>query len=84
MLLSCYNLNAQAPPLPHPPHPDPSAVISRAVRTDVPLPDSVTEEELRLHAAEVELREMRDRVRHFEQALRAAGLVLQPYLGNGR
>ena len=36
-----------------------------------PLPDSVTEEELRLHAAEVELREMRDRVQHFEQALRA-------------
>jgi hypothetical protein len=58
---------------------------SRVVRTDVPLPDTVTEEELRLHAAEVELRQMRDRIRHLEQALRAAGRVLQPYLaGTGR
>ena len=65
-------------------HPDPSnslAVKSRTVRTDVPLPDSVTEEELRLHAAE----ELRDRVGHLERALKAAGQVLQPYLGgNGR
>jgi hypothetical protein len=45
----------------------------------------VTEEELLLHAAEVELRQMRDRVRHLEQALRTAGRVLQPYLtGIGR
>ena len=65
------------------PVPDPHATISRVIRTDVPLPDTVTEEELRLHAAEVELRQMRDRVRHLEQALRAAGRVLQPYLANG-
>ena len=66
--------------------PTPSAtdVISRTVRTDVPLPDSVTEEELRLHAAEVELRAMRDRVRNLEQALRAAGRVLAPYSGGSR
>jgi hypothetical protein len=65
--------------------PTPSTnVVDRVIRTDVPLPDSVTEEALQLHAAEVELRQMRDRVRHLEQALRAAGRVLQPYLGNGR
>ena len=60
-------------------------VISRTVRTDVPLPDSVTEEELRLHAAEVELRAMRDRVRHLEQALHCVAKVVKPYAGgNGR
>lgn len=67
--------------------PTPSAtdVISRTVRTDVPLPDSVTEEELRLHAAEVELRAMRDRVRHLEQALHCVAKVVKPYAGgNGR
>jgi hypothetical protein len=64
---------------------DASAAISRTIRTDVELPDSVTEETLQLHAAEAELRQMRDRVRHLEQALRTAGRVLQPYLaGNGR
>jgi hypothetical protein len=67
------------------PTPDPLAVISRVVRTDVELPDSVTEEALQLHAAEAELREARARVRHLEQALKTAGRVLQPYLaGNGR
>jgi hypothetical protein len=65
--------------------PDASAAISRTVRTDVPLPDDITEEQLRAHGLEVELRVMRDRVRHLEQVLRAAGRVLQPYLaGNGR
>ena len=64
--------------------PSQTDVIARVVRTDVELPDTVTEEELRPHAAEVELRQMRDRVRHLEQALRAAGRVLQPYLGGGR
>jgi hypothetical protein len=29
--------------MPHPPHPDPSAVISRVIRTDVPLPDDITD-----------------------------------------
>jgi hypothetical protein len=63
---------------------DASAVISRTIRDDRPLPQEVTETDLRAHAAEVELRAMRDRVRHLEQALRAAGRVLQPYLaGNG-
>ena len=56
-------------------------MIARVVRTDVELPDTVTEEELRLHAAEVELRQMRGRVRHLEQALRTAGKVLAPYMG---
>jgi hypothetical protein len=65
--------------------PSQTDVIARVIRTDVELPDTVTEEELRQHAAEVELRQMRDRIRHLEQALRAAGRVLQPYLaGNGR
>jgi hypothetical protein len=65
--------------------PSQTDVIARVIRTDVELPDAVTEEELRQHAAEVELRQMRDRIRHLEQALRAAGRVLQPYLaGNGR
>jgi hypothetical protein len=64
--------------------PSQTDVIARVIRTDVELPDTVTEEELRQHAAEVELRQMRDR-RHLEQALRTAGRVLQPYLaGNGR
>jgi hypothetical protein len=46
--------------------PSQTDVIARVVRTDVELPDTVTEEELRPHAAEVELRQMRDRVRHLE------------------
>jgi hypothetical protein len=38
-----------------------------------------------LRAAETELRQMRDRVKHLEQALRTAGRALQPYLaGTGR
>jgi hypothetical protein len=64
--------------------PSATEAISRTIRTDAPLPDSVTEEELRLHAAEVELRPMRDRVRNLEQALRAAGRVLAPYSGGSR
>ena len=56
--------------------PSQTDVIARVIRTDVELPDTVTEEELRLHAAEVELRQMRDRVRQLEQALRTAGKVL--------
>jgi hypothetical protein len=53
--------------------PSQTDVIARVIRTDVELPDTVTEEELRQHAAEVELRQMRDRIRHLEQALRTAG-----------
>ena len=65
--------------------PSQTDVIARVIRTDVELPDTVTEEELRQHAAEVELRQMRDRIRHLEQALRTAGRVLQPCLaGKGR
>jgi hypothetical protein len=64
------------------PTPDSSAIISRVVRTDVSLPDDITEVELRQYALETELRQMRDRVRHVEQALRAAGL--QPYLAAGQ
>ena len=65
--------------------PSATEAISRTIRTDVPLPDSVTEEELRLHAAEVELRAMRDRVRHLEQALHCVAKVVKPYAGgNGR
>jgi hypothetical protein len=71
--------------MPHPPHPDPSAIISRVVRTDVELPADITEEQLRTHGLEVELRHAQDRIRHLEQALKTAGRVLQPYLaGNGR
>ena len=63
----------------------PSATIARTVRTDVPLPDDIGEVELKQYALETELRQMRDRVRHLEQALRTAGRVLQPYLaGSGR
>ena len=42
--------------------PSQTDVIARVIRTDVELPDTVTEEELRQHAAEVELRQMRDRI----------------------
>ena len=67
------------------PLPSPSADISRTIRGDVPLPESVTVTDLQAHALEAELRQMRDRVRHLESALRAAGRVLQPYLaGNSR
>jgi hypothetical protein len=48
-----------------------------------PLPEEVTETDLRAHAAEVELRVMRDRVRHLEQALRTAGKVLAPSVNGG-
>jgi hypothetical protein len=65
-------------------YPNPDDLIRRCIRTDVPLPETVTETDLHAHALEVELRAMRDRVRHLEQALRTAGRVLQPYLGNGR
>jgi hypothetical protein len=60
------------------PHPSPSEVI----RSDREPPDDISEAECRL---ERELREAQARIRHLEQALKAAGRVLQPYLaGNGR
>jgi hypothetical protein len=63
---------------------NPPNVIRRVIRTDTPLPETVTETDLQAHALETELRAMRDRMRHLEQDLRAAGRVLQPYLaGNG-
>jgi hypothetical protein len=40
--------------------------------------------DLQLLEARRELQQARDRMRHLEQALRTAGRVLQPYLGNGR
>ena len=68
----------------HPPHPDPLAIIGRAVRTDAPLDDSVDETDLRLHAAEREVQRMRDTVKHLEGALRCVATVVKPYAGNGR
>jgi hypothetical protein len=44
----------------------------------------LTTGDLQLLEARRELQQARDRMRHLEQALRAAGRVLQPYLGNGR
>jgi hypothetical protein len=43
-------------------YPNPDDLIRRAIRTDVPLPESVTETDLQAHALEVELRQMRDRI----------------------
>jgi hypothetical protein len=60
---------------------DSFAIISRTVRSDTELPPDVSEEALHLFEAQRELRAMRDRVRHLEQALRAAGRVLAPYAG---
>ena len=82
-ILTSIARRAAEAPLPSRPPADPLADIGRTIRNDVPLPESVTETDLRAHAAEVELRAMRDRVKHLEQALRAAGRVLQPYLGGG-
>ena len=42
-------------------YPNPNNLIRRAIRTDVPLPESVTETDLAAHALEAELRAMRDR-----------------------
>jgi hypothetical protein len=62
-------------------HPDPLAAISRAIRTDVPLPDDISEEHLHVHALESELRRLRDTVRHLEGALRCVAKVVKPYAG---
>jgi hypothetical protein len=62
-------------------------IVARVVRGDEPLPDSVTEEELRLHAAEVELRQLRAKVRTLEGVVRTCTRVLAPYVagtGTGR
>ena len=45
----------------HPPHPDPSAIISRTIRTDVELPEDISEVELVQYRLERELRDARDR-----------------------
>jgi hypothetical protein len=67
------------------PTPTASDLISSTVRGDQPLPQEVTETDLAAHAAAVELREARARIRHLEQGLRTAGKVLAPYMGgNGR
>jgi hypothetical protein len=49
---------------------DSSAIIGRTIRTDVELPDDISEVELRQYALETELR--------------AAGRVLAPYLAGSR
>jgi hypothetical protein len=57
---------------------------ARVVRTDVELPDTVTEEELRLHAAEVELRQLRAEVQALRGAIKTSVGVLRPYTPDGR
>jgi hypothetical protein len=66
------------------PTPDPStAVISRAVRTDVELPEDISEIELKQYALETELRQLRAEVQALRGAIRTTAKVLAPYAGNG-
>jgi hypothetical protein len=63
--------------------PDPT--LSDVLRAAHPSVPDVSEEALRPHEVQVELQQLRARVQALEQAIRAAGRVLQPYLaGNGR
>ena len=66
------------------PTPDPStAVISSAVRTDVELPEDISEIELKQYALETELRQLRAEVQALRGAIRTTAKVLAPYAGNG-
>ena len=51
-------------------HPDSSAIISRTVRTDVPLDPDISEVELRQYALETELRQAQARIRALEGAIK--------------
>jgi hypothetical protein len=64
-------------------HPDSSAIISRTVRTDVPLDPDISEVELRQYALETELRQAQARIRALEGAIKTTARVLAPYAGNG-
>jgi hypothetical protein len=65
--------------------PSPSAVLDAgrrgSGRVDV---SDFSVAELQLLEARRELQQARARLKHLEQALRVAGRVLSPYLGNGR
>jgi hypothetical protein len=65
--------------------PSPTADLDAARRgnTTVPIAD-LSAGDLQVMEMRRELQQARDRMRHLEQALRTAGRVLQPYLGNGR
>ena len=64
--------------------PSPSDVISRSVRTDVPLPEDVSELELVQYRLEQELRAARARIRALEGTLRVVSKTVAPYAGGGR
>jgi hypothetical protein len=67
------------------PRPSQTDVVARAVRTDVPLPDDISEVELIQYRLERELRDARDRIRALEGTLRRVAGLVKPYLGgNGR
>jgi hypothetical protein len=67
------------------PTPNPStAAISRTVRTDVDLPEDISEIELKQYALETELRQLRAEVQALRGAIRTTAKVLAPYAGNGR
>jgi hypothetical protein len=81
-------------------YPNPRTFLRHAIGLDVPSPTAVldrarrgsgnadvgdlTTGDLQLLEARRELQAAQARLKHLEAALRAAGRVLAPYLGNGR
>jgi len=80
-LRHAVGLDAPAPSPPSDPQPALSAAARGSGNTDI---GELTAGDLQLLEVRRELQQARDRMRHLEQALKAAGRVLQPYLGNGR
>jgi hypothetical protein len=64
-------------------HPSQTAAISRVVRTDVDLPEDISEIELKQYALETELRQAQARIRALEGAIKTTAKVLAPYAGGG-
>ena len=64
--------------------PSPTAVLDSARRGSNADVGDLTTGDLQLLEARRELQAAQARLRHLEQALRAAGRVLAPYVGNGR